>query len=145
MNTNFQTPTTMAELMAWVDQHAAEMVNRGLTSNHAQSLVEDAKMQHMRWLNEMVRDRLRVYETAAPWDLYPHVEHGQKLALLLAGAEECEHDRIMDTYLDPIQHDLIRRGFSAKVASDWCLNLVEEAVWYLDGIENAGGVTVGMA
>jgi hypothetical protein len=145
MNTNFQTPRTMADLLAWVDQQAAHMSNRGLTVDHAQTLVEDAEMQHMRWLSEMVRDRLKVYESAAPWDLYPHEEHGQKLALLLVGLDEDEQESVIDSYLDPVEADLIRRGFSAKVASDWCLVLVEETVWHLGGIENAGGVTAGMA
>jgi hypothetical protein len=136
---------TPADFLAWVDYTAAYMSNAGMTVDHAQSLVEDAETPELRWVAEMVRDRLKVYQFAAPWDLYPREEHGQKLALLLTGLEEFEHESMLDAYLDPIEADLIRRGFSSKVAADWCLNLVEEAVWYLNGIENAGGVTAGMA
>src|SRR4051812_46659156 len=134
---------TPADLLAFVDQSAAHMFNTGMTVDHAQMLVDDAETPELKWIAELVRDRLKIYQFAAPWDLYPAVEHGQKLALLLAGAEEFEHESIMDAYFDPIEADLIRRGFSSKVANDWCLNLVEETVWHLNGIENAGGVTAG--
>jgi hypothetical protein len=136
---------TLADLLAYVDNTAAYMTNARMTVDHAQALVEDAETQELRWIAEMVRDRLKIYQFAAPWHLYPREEHGQKLALLLSGSEEHEHESIIDAYFDPIEADLIVKGFSSKVANDWCLDLVAETVWYLNGIEHAGGVTAGMA
>src|SRR3954454_16402027 len=74
-----------ADLLAYVDQTAAHMSNSGLTVEHAQSLVDNAETPELRLISEMVRDRLKVYQTAAPWHLYNAVEHGQKLAMLLVG------------------------------------------------------------
>lgn len=136
---------TLADLLAFVDYTAAYMSNAGMTVEHAQSLVDDSETPELRMIAEMVRDRLTVYQSAAPWDLYPREEHGQKLAMLLVGLDEDECDSVMDNYLDPIESDLIRQGFSSKVAADWCLNLVEETVWYLGGIEHSSGGAVGMA
>jgi hypothetical protein len=136
---------TPADFIAWVDQSAAYMANARMTVQHAQTLVEDAETPELRWIAEMVRDRLKVYQSAAPWHLYNAQEHGQKLAMLLAGVDEDEHDSIMDNYLDPIKDDLIRQGFSETVARDWVEGLAGEAGWYQAGIELAGGRASGMA
>jgi hypothetical protein len=136
---------TLADLLAYVDYTAAHMANSRMTVDHAQMLVDDAETPQLRWLSELVRDRLKVYQVAAPWHLYPAPEHGQKLAMLLVGVEEDECESVIDGYLNPIKADLIRRGFCEKVAADWAEGLAEDAGWYLYSIEHAGGVTVGMA
>jgi len=134
-----------ADLLAWVDYTAAYMANARMTVDHAQSLIEDAETPELKWISEMVRDRLKVYQTAAPWHLYPREEHGQKLAMMLVGVDEHEHGSVAEDYLDPIKADLIRQGFCEKVARDWVEGLAESAGWHQFGIEHSSGGAVGVA
>src|SRR4051794_24138271 len=106
------------------------MSNAGLITDYARSLVEATETPEMQSLSEMVRDRLKVYKFAAPLHLYHAVEHGQKIAMLLIGVDEHEYDSVIDAYLSPIEADLIRRGFCAKVSADWCEGLAGEAGIY---------------
>jgi hypothetical protein len=67
---------TLADLLAYVDYTAAHMANSRMTVQHAQMLVDDAETQELKWIAEMVRDRLKIYQFAAPWHLYDAQEHG---------------------------------------------------------------------
>jgi hypothetical protein len=123
----------MTAITACVDKHAAELANIGLTSDNADVAIDTAASPFERSVARALRDRLKVYETAAPWHLYPVNVYSMRLAMLLIAHglsdvyEGEEYDALMNGFLDPIKADLIEKGFSHKVAEDWCESLAGES------------------
>ncbi|QQP94045.1 hypothetical protein IGS68_35125 (plasmid) [Skermanella sp. TT6] len=115
------------EIPSAVDEAAARLALAGASPDQARWLLE-AEHPFMRSLAGEILDRLTVYQTAAPWHLYPIEEHGQKLSSLVVGMHEDEADAVIDRYLEPIEADLVARGFCTEVARSWCEDLAGETM-----------------
>jgi hypothetical protein len=122
-----------AVIASYIDEMAAKWADVGIVASQIDAAVDADAPHFERAIVAAFRDRLKVYETAAPWNLYDLQEYGLRLAMLLRARglngvyEGDEYEATMDEFLDPIEADLIAKGFSAKVASDWCEDIAGHA------------------
>jgi hypothetical protein len=68
------------------------------------------------------------YETRGPWHMWPKIEHGENLAELSFKFDDmCVRHRFIDDYCAKLQEEIIRAGFSARVAKWWADEIRFEA------------------
>ncbi len=147
-------PSLPTVIRATADRLAYDLITRhGLTFGHPAAasvcgrLVADLRQRDAGAADTVagaILGRLADYRAGAPWHLWPLREHGQRLALLLAGIdEEEEQDAVTERYCADIEAEMIRAGFSAEVASEWVEEIAVGAGVAESDLSLAGGYQMG--